>query len=92
MAQGTQNMTLGFEVPWWIGARDTALQKMQPGGATYALPKDIKSYMGNPRIYQNLDEQWVDETSTYGGLLATEGKEAADRYALGLLADFWGSR
>jgi hypothetical protein len=89
MMPETTNMTLGYDVPWWIGARDTALQKIRPGGATYALPKDIKSYMGNPRIYQDLDQQWVDETSTYGGLLATEGKEAADRYAIGLLENLW---
>jgi hypothetical protein len=89
MAEGTQNMTLGYELPWWIGARDTALQKIAPGGKTYALPKDIKSYMGNPRIYQNIDQQWVDEASSYGDLLASEGKKAADDYARGLLSDYW---
>jgi hypothetical protein len=89
MAEGTQNMTLGYELPWWIGARDTALQKIAPGGKTYALPKDIKSYMGNPRIYQNIDQQWVDEASSYGDLLASEGKKAADDYARNLLSDYW---
>lgn len=86
MMPETTNMTLGFDLPWWIGARDTALPKIAAGkGVSYALPKDIKSYMGNPRISQTLDQQWVDEASTYGGLLADAGKEAADRYALGLL-------
>jgi hypothetical protein len=89
IAEGTKNMTLGYELPWWIGARDTALPKIAPGGPTYALPKDIKSYMGNPRLFQNLDNRWVDEASTYGGLLKSGGKEAADRYALGLLAKHW---
>lgn len=89
MMPGTTNMTLGYDLPWWIGARDTALPKIAAGGgATYALPKDIKSYMGNPRIYQNLDDQWVEETSTYGGLLASDGKQAADAYARGLLESF----
>lgn len=89
MMPDTANMTLGYNLPWWIGARDTALPKIAAGGgATYALPKDIKSYMGNPRIYQNLDDQWVDEASTYGGLLASDGKQAADAYARGLLESF----
>jgi hypothetical protein len=92
MAEGTTNMSLGYELPWWIGARDTALPKIKPGGPTYALPKDIKSYMGNPQLYQNIDNQWVDEASTYGDLLASEGKQGATDYALGLLEKNWRGR
>lgn len=80
---GTTSQTLGFEVPWWIGARDTAASKVTPKG--YALPKDIKSYMGNPRLRQTVDSQWVDEVSTYGEILREQGDEAAKRYARGLL-------
>jgi len=92
MAEGTTNMSLGYELPWWIGARDTALPKIKPGGPTYALPKDIKSYMGNPQLYQNIDNRWVDESSTYGDLLASEGKQGATDYALGLLEKNWRGR
>jgi hypothetical protein len=92
MAEGTKNMSLGYELPWYIGARDTALPKIKPGGPTYALPKDIKSYMGNPQLYQKPDQQWVDEASTYGDLLASEGRRAASDYGLGLLEKYWKSR
>ena len=92
MAEGTKNMSLGYELPWYIGARDTALPKIKPGGPTYALPKDIKSYMGNPQLYQKPDQQWVDEASTYGDLLANKGRRAASDYGLGLLEKYWKSR
>ena len=82
-APGTQSQTLGFEVPWWIGARYTAASKVSKKG--YALPKDIKSYMGNPRLKQTVDDQWVEEVSTYGDMLRGEGEGAAQRYARGLL-------
>ena len=92
MAEGTKNMSLGYELPWYIGARDTALPKIKPGGPIYALPKDIKSYMGNPQLYQKPDQQWVDESSTYGDLLANKGRRAASDYGLGLLEKYWKSR
>jgi hypothetical protein len=87
-APGTTSMTLGGDVPWTIAARDTALPKAAVQGDIRALPKDIKSYMGNPQLRQQIDQQWVDETSRYLELLREQGIDAADVYAQGLLGQF----
>jgi hypothetical protein len=89
-APGTGSQTLGYEVPWRIGARDAAASKVTERG--YALPKDIKSFMGNPKLKQTVDDQWVEEVSTYGNLLNSEGKDAAAKYARGLLDAILASR
>ena len=85
--EGTKSMTLGAELPWIIGARDSALPKAAAGKIT-PMPKDIKSYMGNPRLSQLVDQQWVDEASTWQERLRSGGKEAADYYTRSLLDAF----
>ena len=53
-----------------------------------ALPKDIKSYMGNPRLNQNIDQQFVDEASTYFDKLKNEGADRAEAYTFDLLESY----
>ena len=94
MEPGTTSSTLGFDLPWLIGARDSAL----PKAASFAReknildlkakPKDVKSYMGNPNINQLVDDQWVDEASLYKEILNSQGKPGADRYVMGLLQSY----
>lgn len=87
-AEGTGSSTLGFDVPYIIGARDSALPKAASTGKLEAMPKDVKSYMGNPNINQFIDQQWVDEVSTYRNLLQSQGKARADEYTRNLLDAF----
>ena len=82
--EGTGSLTLSSELPFIIGARDTALPKAA-AGKLQPLPKDIKSYMGNPRLRQLVDQQFVDEAGTYEDLLRTQGPEAAARFTQSLL-------
>jgi hypothetical protein len=94
MEPGTTSSTLGFDLPWLIGARDSAL----PKAASFARekgvldlkakPKDVKSYMGNPNINQLVDDQWIDEASLYKEILNSQGKLDADRYVMGLLQSY----
>ena len=87
-AEGTGSSTLGFDVPYIIGARDSALPKAAATNKLEAMPKDVKSYMGNPNINQFIDQQWVDEVSTYRNLLQSQGKTRADEYTRNLLDAF----
>lgn len=88
--EGTAPMALPFDVPWTIGARDIARKRI-PVGATdmRAKPEDLKALMINPKLSQDIDQQWVDEASNYGELLKNSGKDVADNYAAGLLHDYW---
>lgn len=90
--EGSKSMTFGFEVPYTIGARDTALPKAAKTGTILAQPKDVKSYMSNPNLRQFIDQQFVDEVSTYGDYLKRHGKERADEYATSLLRRFMSSQ
>ena len=85
--EGTGSMTFENELPFIIGARDTALPKIAAGKMD-ALPKDIKSYMGNPRLNQNIDQQFVDEASTYFDKLKNEGADRAEAYTFDLLESY----
>lgn len=87
MKNAPGSMTFETELPFIIGARDTALPKIAAGKMD-ALPKDIKSYMGNPRLSQKIDQQFVDEAETYSQILNTLGQKSADDYTFGLLEQY----
>ena len=86
------SLRLASELPYIIGARDTALPKAAvtflKSGKLAPQPKDVKSYMGNPRLSQFIDDQWVDEASTYTDLLRTQGRRPAEEYTMGLLKKY----
>jgi hypothetical protein len=94
MEPGTQSSTLGFDLPWLIGARDSALPKAADLARKtgkpdlLAKPKDVKSYMGNPNINQLVDDQWVEEASLYREILNSKGKAGADDYVMSLLKSY----
>ena len=88
---GSQSMTFGEVLPFNIGAPDIAKEKLLPGQYT-PKPKDIKSLMGNPKIRQPLNQQWVDTAEQYLELSRSQGKPTADLWARGLLEDYWRSK
>ena len=89
MMPDTRSMTFGdLELPFTIGARDTALPKAAVTGNINLMPKDIKSYMQNPNLSQLIDDQFLTEAGTYSELLRGAGKPRADEYATGLLQSF----
>lgn len=88
---GTQSMSLGEVLPFNIGAPDLARDKLKPGQYT-PLPKDIKSLMGNPKLRQPLNQEWVDTAEQYLSISRGQGKHAADIWARGLLEDYWRSK
>ena len=51
----------------------------------HMLPSDQRVFTMNPNTSQRLDQQYVDEASTYGDVLNRGGKAEADRYERGLL-------
>lgn len=86
------SLTLESELPFIIGARDTALPKAATTflkrGKIKPEPKDIKSYMGNPRLSQLIDDQFIDQAGTYNELLRTRGLRPAQEYTMGLLKKY----
>jgi hypothetical protein len=88
--EGTPSLAMEYDLPWTIGARDLARKQIKVGSPDLrAKPKDLKSAMINPKIYQDVDQEWVDTASTYGEILRNKGKKQADQYAAGLLSDYW---
>ena len=93
---GTTSQTYGYQVPWTIGARDTALPRLAEAakgkgsfsqgqndlfeGRITTLPSDQRVFTMNPKTNQILDQQYVDEASTYGDIIQNEGKARADVY------------
>jgi hypothetical protein len=90
-AENTKSMKFEGELPFIIGARDTALPKAAVKNQLLPLPKDITSYMMNPRLRQTVDQKFVDEASNYLDLLKNAGKEEADLYTRSLLDAFIGA-
>tara|TARA_B110000495_G_C23000276_1_gene590204 strand:- start:1458 stop:1751 length:294 start_codon:yes stop_codon:yes gene_type:complete len=94
MEPETTSSTLGFDLPWIIGARDSALPKAASFAREKGIldlkakPKDVKSYMGNPNINQRIDGQWVDEASLYRDILQSQGRAGADDYVMSLLKSY----
>ena len=102
--EGTGGSTYGYQIPWTILARDTALprlaeaarekgqfydgQNMLFGGRRTTLPSEQRVFTMNPKTSQLADQQYVDEASTYGEVLQRQGKEGADRYEMGLIDAF----
>ena len=88
---GTQSMSFGEILPFNIGAPDLARDKLKPGQYT-PMPKDIKSLMGNPKLHQPLNQEWVDTAEQYLSISRDQGKQTADIWARGLLEDYWRSK
>lgn len=100
-APDTVSSTFGFDLPWTIGARDTALPRLAEAakktgqfragqnelfsGRQHTLPSDQRVFTMNPKTSQIVDQQYVDEASTYKEFLQNEGKARAEIYERGLL-------
>lgn len=98
---GTGSQTFGADVPWTISARDTALprlaaaalekgtfypgQNMPFSGRAYTLPSDQRVFTMNPKTKQTMDQQYVDEASTYLDRLQRGGIEDATQYEMNLI-------
>ena len=78
-------------LPFNIGAPDIAKEKLLPGQYD-PKPKDIRSLMGNPEIFQPLNQNWVDTAEKYLEVSRNQGKQNADLWARGLLEDYWRSK
>jgi hypothetical protein len=100
-APDTASSTYGFDLPWTIAARDTALPRIAAaakktgqfrqgqnelfGGRIHTLPSDQRVFTMNPKTSQLVDQQYVDEASKYKEILQDEGKARAEVYQRGLL-------
>lgn len=86
------SMTMGDPRPWYLMFPDLALPRMEAAtkkGANMprmeALPKDLRGFQMNPRLRQDIDPEWVDVNARYDEILKSQGKEAANLYALDAL-------
>ena len=84
-------MSFGEVLPFNIGPSDISKEKILPGQYD-PKPKDIKSLMGNPKIFQPLNQEWVDTAEKYLEISRNQGKQNADIWARGLLEDYWRSK
>ena len=100
-APDTVSSTFGFDLPWTIGQRDTALPRIAEAakktgefragqnelfsGRRHTLPSDQRVFTMNPKTSQIVDQQYVDEASTYKEFLQNQGKARAEIYERGLL-------
>ena len=87
-----ENMTMGDPRPWYLQFPDEAYPKIvdsTPQGSNMlkpeAMPKDLRSFQMNPNMNQRIDDQWVETNMKYDEILNSQGKEAADMYALDAL-------
>lgn len=87
-----ENMTMGDPRPWYLQFPDEAYPKIvdsTPQGSNMlkpeAMPKDLRSFQMNPNMNQQIDDQWVHTNMKYDEILNSQGKEAADMYALDAL-------
>lgn len=100
-AEGTTSGTYGTSIPWTIMARDTALPRLRDaalqsgyrfGSNTpprdYTLPSDQRVFTMNPNTSQLMDQQFVEESSTFMDLEKQLGRPAAIEYAQGLLMNY----
>ena len=99
---GTVAETYGDNIPWTIGARDTALPRLRDRALKdgfkfgdnflqikpYTLPEDQRVFTMNPNTKQFIDQQYVDEAETYLETKRRFGQEMADMYNLGLIESF----
>jgi hypothetical protein len=101
--EGTTSETLGSNIPPSIYMRDAVLPRLKEGALKsgfnplandhsllrdYLLPADQRVFMMNPNTKQPMDQQWVDETSTFRELEQNLGPNYAKGYARGLILDY----
>lgn len=102
--EGTTSQTYGQQIPWTIAARDTALPRLAKSaidtgtfrqgqnipfsGRRSTLPSDQRVFTMNPKTSQLIDDQYIEEASTYMDLAKTQGQQAAERYEMGLIEAF----
>lgn len=89
-----ENMTMGAPRPWYLQFPDEAYPKIvdsTPQGSNMlkpeAMPKDQRGFQMNPNMSQQIDDQWVETNMKYDEILNSQGKEAADMYALDALVN-----
>lgn len=83
------NMTMGDVRPWYLQFPDFAIPRMIENTAsgsnmvnTNAMPKDLRAIQMNPNISQKIDDQYEDMNMMYNEILKSQGKTAADMYAM----------
>ena len=99
-ARGSTSETYGAEIPWIIGARDTALPRLteaaKNGGyrigsneppRAYTLPSDQRVFTMNPNTKQPMDSLYVEQASKFLELQNELGQAQANDYAQGLLME-----
>ena len=100
-AQGTGSETYGTDIPWIIGARDTALPRLKDAALkdgyrigsntplrTYTLPSDQRVFTMNPNTKQPMDSLYVEQASKFIELQNEVGQKQANDYVEGLLMDY----
>ena len=99
--EGSRSQTYGQQIPWTIAARDTALPRLAKSamdtgafrrgqnvpfsGRRSTLPSDQRVFTMNPKTSQMIDQQYVDEATTYMDIARTQGPQAAEKYEMGLI-------
>lgn len=99
--EGTRSQTYGQQIPWTIAARDTALPRLAQSamdtgafrrgqnvpfsGRRSTLPSDQRVFTMNPKTSQIIDQQYVDEATTYMDIARSLGPQAAEKYEMGLI-------
>jgi len=83
------NMTMGDVRPWYLQFPDFATPRMienTPSGSNMlnpnAMPKELRAAQMNPNISQKMDDQYEDMNMMYNEILKSQGKDAADMYAM----------
>jgi len=100
-AQGTGSETYGTDIPWIIGARNTALPRLKDAALkdgyrigsntpprTYTLPSDQRVFTMNPNTKQPMDSLYVQQASKFIELQNEVGQKQANDYVDGLLMDY----
>ena len=100
-AQGTGSETYGTNIPWIIGARNTALPRLKDAALkdgyrigsntplrTYTLPSDQRVFTMNPKTKQPMDSLYVEQASKFIELQNEVGQKQANDYVEGLLMDY----
>ena len=99
-ARGSTSETYGAEIPWIIGARDTALPRLTEAAKNsgyrigsneppraYTLPSDQRVFTMNPNTKQPMDSLYVEQASKFLELQKELGQAQANDYAKGLLME-----
>ena len=96
--EGSNSTTYGTDIPWIIGARDTALPRLTEAAKKsgyrigsnqpprdYTLPSDQRVFTMNPNTSQKMDSLYVEQASKFIELQNSLGQAQANDYAAGLL-------